>query len=35
MKIPFAIYADTESLLEKTDACHNDPSRKVINNESK
>ena len=23
MKLPFVIYADTESLLEKIDTCHN------------
>ena len=27
MKIPFIIYADIESLLEKMSACHNNPER--------
>ena len=25
MKIPFAVYADLESLLMKIDTCHNNP----------
>ena len=25
MKVPFIIYADLESLLEKMNACHNNP----------
>ena len=27
MKIAFIIYADTESLLEKTDTCHSNPEK--------
>ena len=27
MKIPFVIYADLESLLERTDDCHNNPEK--------
>ena len=27
MKIPFVIYADLESLLEKMNACHNNPEK--------
>ena len=27
MKVPFIIYADLESLLEKISACHNNPKR--------
>ena len=27
MKVPFIIYADLESLLEKTRTCHNDPKK--------
>ena len=27
MKIPFVIYTDLESLLERTDACHNNPEK--------
>ena len=27
MKVPFIIYADLESLLEKMNTCHNNPER--------
>ena len=27
MKVPFIIYADLESLLEKTSTCHNNPKK--------
>ena len=27
MKVPFIIYADFESLLEKMDTCHNNPEK--------
>ena len=27
MKVPFIIYADVESLLEKMDTCHNNPEK--------
>ena len=27
MKIPFVIYTDLESLLERTDTCHNNPEK--------
>ena len=27
MKVPFIIYADLESLLEKTNTCHNNPEK--------
>ena len=27
MKVPFIIYADLESLLEKMNTCHNDPKK--------
>ena len=27
MKVPFIIYADLESLLEKTNTCHNNPKK--------
>ena len=27
MKVPFIIYADTESLLKKIDACHGNPEK--------
>lgn len=27
MKVPFIIYANTESLLGKTDTCHNNPEK--------
>ena len=27
MKVPFIIYADTESLLEKVNICHNNPEK--------
>ena len=27
MKIPFIIYADTESLLEQKDTCHSNPEK--------
>ena len=27
MKVPFIIYTDLESLLEKTNTCHNDPKK--------
>ena len=31
MKVPFIIYADLESSLEKMSTCHNNPE-KIINN---
>ena len=30
MKVPFPIYADLESLLEKMNTCHNNPEKSSI-----
>ena len=30
MKVPFIIYADLESLLEKMNTCHNNPKKSTI-----
>ena len=30
MKVPFTIYADLESLLEKMNTCHNNPKKSSI-----
>ena len=35
MKAPFIIYADIESLLEKINACHNNPEKSSTNKTNK
>ena len=35
MKVPFTIYADLESLLEKMNTCHNNPEKSATNKISK
>ena len=35
MKVPFLVYADTKSLLDKIDTCHSNPKKPSTMKESK
>ena len=35
MKVPFVYYADTESLLDKVDTCHNNREKSLTTKENK